>query len=265
MLRTLTKQLRIFNVSDLHLEYYVDHHVLYHRLHPILPHADVLVLAGDVGYPNKEYKSLLNKFKLKYKHVVLVPGNHEYYVTENFNRQAVWNQLQDICTSESCHLLNNSSIELEGVNFLGTTLWSRISPKYECIAMETFKSFAKIFLSLQVANKEFQQSVDWLKQELQTSTNDRQVVISHHVPSYSLQHWKYATNTSRYKELIDSLFYSEILDVFNLSKVKYWFCGHSHEYNVMTHKSTQIILNPYGTPQEQGTKQTPLSTNVHWI
>jgi len=67
-------------MSDLHLEMHADRGAEFIRnLDPT--GVDVLVLAGDITMA-RHYEDLENVFKLlarKYRHILYVPGNHEYY------------------------------------------------------------------------------------------------------------------------------------------------------------------------------------------
>ena len=123
----------IYNISDLHLENYTKTNDLYKNIKNLMPPAQILILAGDIGYPvgkhGEQYKELLQRFKQRYEHVVVVPGNHEYFQIENFDRNKILDKLNDICTSTSCYLLNNHSIEIEGIKIMGTTLWTKIDPR----------------------------------------------------------------------------------------------------------------------------------------
>lgn len=261
-------KLSIYNISDLHLEHYKRVDILYKNLEKIMPDSEVLILAGDIGYPlngyGDMYRELLRRFKERYKNVILVPGNHEYYQIKNFDRESALNRLRDICHSESCHLLNNGSISISGVKFLGTTLWTKINPKYQSmldVSNNRIIMFKYLFPTIKEANAEFTKSYEWLKNSLEESSNDRQVIITHHVPTYSLQHEKYKHTGSAFT---NSLFYSEILDSLDLSKVKYWYCGHTHESGKIKYGNTEIIINPYGINGEVDRK-TKISNQVYLI
>jgi len=260
-------QVSIYNISDLHLENYNNVNNLYKNLEKIMPKANILTLSGDIGYPlneyGKMYSELLKKFKEKYDHVILVPGNHEYFQIKNFNRDSALNRLREICHSESCHLLNNESIEILGIKFLGTTLWSKIDPKYQSmldVSNRKGKMFKTIFPTINAANEEFAKNHKWLKTSLNKTKSKHQVIITHHVPSYSLQHESYKNIGS---EFVNSLFYSEILNGLDLSKVRYWFCGHTHESGKLKHGNTDIIINPYGVNVEK--RKTKISSQIYLI
>lgn len=66
--------------SDLHLEFGENSRWL--KDNPLIPSADILVLAGDIGYlGDANYKThpFWDWASLNYKQVIVVPGNHELY------------------------------------------------------------------------------------------------------------------------------------------------------------------------------------------
>lgn len=119
--------MRIFPLSDLHLER--------RRLDLIAPPTgdfDVLACAGDLyeGHPERGLAALLHL--AQGRPVVLVPGNHEHYAPTGDTRTApellaaLVAEVEHLNTlGAGIHLLGHGrSVEIDGVRFLGTTLWS---------------------------------------------------------------------------------------------------------------------------------------------
>lgn len=119
--------MRLFPISDLHLE---------RRRLDLIPVPaqpfDVLACAGDLyeGHPERGLAALLHL--AGGRPVVLVPGNHEHYAPTGDDRTAP--QLLAVLEAEAArlndagariHLLQRGgSVVLDGVRFVGTTLWS---------------------------------------------------------------------------------------------------------------------------------------------
>lgn len=119
--------MRLFPISDLHLE---------RRRLEVIPRPgapfDVLVCPGDLheGRPESGLAALLAL--AQGRPIVLVPGNHEHYAPTGDGRTAP--DLLKALEAEvarltragaAIHLLQRgSSIFLDGVRFVGTTLWS---------------------------------------------------------------------------------------------------------------------------------------------
>lgn len=112
-------------LSDLHLEW------LPHWVPPRLPEADVLVLAGDVGsyQEGSMLQTLprdwaLSRFSPKHgwpTPVLYVPGNHEY---DNLEYESTHAALRECCEALGITWLHHETVVLDGVRFVGSTLWS---------------------------------------------------------------------------------------------------------------------------------------------
>lgn len=117
--------LRIQVASDLHLERYPDF------TPQSAPDADVLVLAGDIGsyqagslLPSADFA--LTRFSPKapgapWRRVLFVPGNHEY---DGLELGPTRERLRALCADLGITWLDREVVVIDGVRFLGTTLWS---------------------------------------------------------------------------------------------------------------------------------------------
>lgn len=106
--------MRIHLLSDLHLEAF--------PWEPPDVDADVVVLAGDIHNGLAGLRWAGETFS---KPVLYVPGNHEYD----------WHDLRKLRASfreknwpDHVHLLDDRVITIDGVRFLGTTLYTVLSP-----------------------------------------------------------------------------------------------------------------------------------------
>ena len=118
--------MKIQLLSDLHLEVHP------HFAPEPAPGADVLVLAGDIGsyqsgslLPDGDFGlarfSPLPQFAGWPTPVIFVPGNHEYDA-QDFD--AAHLRLRRTCERLGLHWLERETLVLDGVRFVGTTLWS---------------------------------------------------------------------------------------------------------------------------------------------
>lgn len=118
--------MKIQLLSDLHLEAHP------HFQPEPVPGADLLVLAGDIGsYQNGsqlagenfglERFSPLPQWAGWPTPVVFVPGNHEYDM-QDFD--AAHERLRRTCERLGLHWLERETWVLDGVRFVGSTLWS---------------------------------------------------------------------------------------------------------------------------------------------
>lgn len=114
--------MKIQLLSDLHLET----EVFDPEPHP---QADLLVLAGDIGSYQAGSRLLDDDFGLTrfsphhsaWRRVLYVPGNHEYDAREF---DATHARLREVCEHLGITWLEREVQVIDGVRFIGTTLWS---------------------------------------------------------------------------------------------------------------------------------------------
>jgi predicted MPP superfamily phosphohydrolase len=114
-------------MSDLHLEMHADHGAGFLKeLDPT--GVDVLVLAGDITSA-RHFESLANTFRPlaeKYRHIVYVPGNHEYY--KSSPSQVAHNLARLKKEIPMLAIPDNGSVVIDGQRFVGGTMWFRRAP-----------------------------------------------------------------------------------------------------------------------------------------
>jgi predicted phosphodiesterase len=139
--------------------------------------------------------------------------------------------------------LNNSYEIYENVCFIGTILWSKIiNPCYEINDIYKIPHFnCSQYNSLNTA------CIDFLENILENNVNC--VVITHHVPSYSLIDEKYKTEQM---EPYNQWFYSDLdkLIKMNENKIKCWIYGHTHTPSNVKINEIPFLCNPIGYPNE---------------
>ena len=204
--------------------------------------SDVLVLAGDTGNAGIAIP-LLEKTNVfsKYKHVIMVMGNHEYYVRPYARRYnntpvykkdpyKVWVNLKE--RYDNFHLLNNELITLEDVSFYGGTMWTSLlngDKQFESYVAEHMNDYQ--FVTPQYVKKchydfkrNFPDSVD--------------VVITHHAPHFNSIPDKYKTN------ILTPAYYEDMSCY--LKNTKLWIHGHVHKTNDYIVNKCRIVSNTRG-------------------
>ena len=157
--------------SDLHLEFFHRYDSIPDDI--IIPNAPILALLGDVGLAKTDLlKRFLHLQAERFEHVLVLSGNHEYYNSENtqytVSEQFTW--LQEVC-SEKNHFLERTTVEINNVAILGTTLWSRIprgSAKRAQMSMNDYhQSYTKSDTTLAVNDR----TPKWLEDQIEMSMN----------------------------------------------------------------------------------------------
>ena len=107
----------------------------------ITPSAPYLILAGDIGslYKYDQLKLFLFNLSQKYKGIIYVPGNHEFYTIKGrpglpfFKLINLLNTLQE--EIPNLYILNRGVLKIEKYYIIGCILWSN------CPDNEKFPSY----------------------------------------------------------------------------------------------------------------------------
>ena len=114
-------------MSDLHLEMHADGGAELIRGLDATG-VDVLVLAGDITMA-RHYEDLESVFKplaRKYRHILYVPGNHEYY--KSLPTQVARNLAKLAKEIPEVVIPDNGAVVIGGQRFVGGTMWFRPDP-----------------------------------------------------------------------------------------------------------------------------------------
>ena len=87
-----------------------------------------LVLAGDIDVaktPNR-YGAWLARHSKRFKYIILVMGNHEYWGTSIGQAPQKIREAIKTHGLQNVFLLQDESVVLDGVAFIGATLWTYI-------------------------------------------------------------------------------------------------------------------------------------------
>ena len=212
-------------VSDLHLEYN-DFPKLLNTFKKLQP-TEVLILAGDiVDFPNIElFKTFIKVGCKNYKHVIYVLGNHEYYGNDNKNVISVF---RGLCSELGIKLLENETTKLNGITFLGTTLWSPVKKEF-------YKDIKRNWIL-----EQNRKAIDFIYRV------PADIIITHHMPDSRFISEKYRDQDEK-----NSAYTNDGFDFYGLKKCKYWIFGHTHTpIKNVTHKGITFICNPLGYSYE---------------
>ena len=240
MSNAMRRTLRVQYASDLHLEFLGDKPVFPSILKPVAP---VLVLAGDVGRPDKRsYRDLLFHCSRNWEDVIVVAGNHEFYggVAEKRLEQCRMTAAE----FANIHFLERDRVVRKGVTFLGCTLWTHDAPQdvmndYRTIRLEG----GTTPLRVGDTNRWHARDKEWLRLALANVTGPA-VVVTHHLPSFRMIAPEFAGDP------YNSGFASHC-DALIAPPVRAWIAGHTHRAMRMPFDGGVVAcVNPRGYPQE---------------
>lgn len=205
---------------------------------------DVLVLAGDIGYPlnhdgktNKLFIEFLLRLKKRFAHVLMVAGNHEYY---SGDIRTVDQALQEICKLAGCVFLQRSIWihPQTGVVFCGCTLWSKINEKTVYRLNDIGRSYESYNQALNLHKKD----VKWLEDIIFKSDYAPLVIITHHAPS--------SLCVDDVEDINNSGYFTDLEYLMEEPRVIAWIYGHTHTQCNFEMNGVKIISNPVGYTTE---------------
>jgi Calcineurin-like phosphoesterase len=244
-------------LSDLHLE-----------VHPRLaiapaPGADLLVLAGDIGsYQHgsrlEDAQFGLQRFSPRHgwpTPVLYVPGNHEY---DGHDFDQVHGRLRAICHTLGLLWLERETLAIDGVRFVGTTLWSDFDALVEP-ADDIGAALKKRGKAMRAANFYLEKAgicrngepflagplrahaLDcqaWLRAALAAPFDGPTVAITHFAPSLASADPRYGLTpgTAGFCNSLDDL----------LPRAALWLHGHLHCPFDYRKDGCRVVANPLG-------------------
>ena len=250
--------MRLAIYSDLHVEFAT-----------FVPHvhleADVVVLAGDIHSPGSSaVRWMARRSVFGGRHVIYVPGNHEYYGRELRAEELRMRKEADLARSAGLHLLQCDEVVLYGIRFLGCTLWTDFElclpgedgllvPRteesmrmcemwlndYELIRTVTKRAGCRLRTSDTLAIHRLHRT--WLARKLEEPFAGPTVVVTHHAPSRGSLSARFADDPT------SAAYVTELPEAF-FEVARLWIHGHTHrgfDYRV---RGCRVVCNPRGYP-----------------
>jgi predicted phosphodiesterase len=233
-------------ISDIHLEFGKD-------WEPIIPpmaedSETILVAAGDI-HTGTDACEFLQQASSRFAHVLYVLGNHEFYHNDLDTLAGyISEELGDF---DNITLLDNESLVLGDVRFIGSTLWTDMnkrSPVYMGLierAMQDYdhikKGGQRIFATDTIDLHE--EAVSFLEAALSQPHEGPTVVVTHHLPSFKSVHPCFHGVAA---QTINGAFYSDLDEIMYDNDIAYWLHGHTHQTVEYELSGTKVRMNPLG-------------------
>lgn len=244
---------RIQIASDIHSEFY--NRANWDELLATFDgEADILVLAGDI-VPLRfvdQVRDILNDFCSKYKNVVYVAGNHEYYGTDAISAAGVLGAVSNEIYNFTW--LKNTAQVVDGVQFFGGTLWFR-----NLVDNWKWKQNLNDFHYIRRFEPWVYHQVELFKDGFLEHVNEQTIVVSHHLPTFASVAPKYAGDGM---QGLNAFFVNEMDQFINHRNPRLWIHGHTHTPCDHVVGRTRIICNPYGYPHELEVSPKPIILEV---
>jgi len=242
--------MRILIYSDLHNEFT-----------PFVPEprvcaeADAIVLAGDIDLKHYGVDWAQNlSASLGGKPILMVAGNHEFY-GGHFDHTLA--DLRQAARGSNVHVLENDSLRLNGVRFLGCSLWTDFKlygvgdAQRQAVedARQQMTDFKRIHFGPDPLHERKLHPLDttrrhtasraWLEHEMAAPFDGPTVVITHHGPS-----GESIPLSFRGQRLSPA--YASDLESLMRPSLSLWIHGHVHESCDYTINGTRVLCNPRG-------------------
>jgi len=221
--------------------------------------ADLVILAGDIARPQQAiaWAAQLGKPTL------YVPGNHEFY---GASLPATIRALKAASAATCVQVLDDEEVVIDGVRFLGSTLWTDFRilgdgparTDAQQRAQGFMRDFSRIFvdeamqqpLTPQHTARLFDTHSAWLDARLAVEHDGPTVVVTHHAPSPSSIHPRFAGSP------INAAFVSNAEALMGADRVQLWVHGHTHDSFDYRIKGTRVVCNPRGYAKD-GVNENP--------
>jgi Icc-related predicted phosphoesterase len=255
--------IRINPVSDLHLD-------LEGNGLDSMPtvDADVTVVAGDAAAPGTIALQRVRELYPDRSPLIYVPGNHDFYSFHDKHHpelKTTWEEqharMPEVAHDLGITLLSDAAVEIEGVLFIGATLWTdfMIRPPYvrfgdalraatkqmnDYHAIKTGAGRSKDMLRPATTINAHKKSAAFIEKTLAGRPTDQAaVVVSHMAPSpRSLLRWPMTTELDWcYASDLERLMLGD-------AAPQLWLHGHIHQNRDYMVGATRIVANPRGYP-----------------
>jgi hypothetical protein len=226
-----------------------------------LPPHDVAVFAGDLGSPLVESLRILAEARASgiglSGEIVFVPGNHEFYGAD---MAAALAEGRALAAALGIRLLDGDEAVIDGVRYLGTTLWTDYALHGEPGAAMSLARDAdgmNDHVRIDIGREAFtpahalrlhRRRRAWLEGRLAVAHGGPTVVVTHHLPSARSINGRFEGDP------INPCFASDLDALVLAHAPALWIHGHTHDSCDYVLGTTRVVCNPkgYGPSGELG-------------
>lgn len=224
--------------------------------------ADLVVLAGDIGRPSRAiaWASRIPK------PVLYVPGNHEFY---GGSIEGTLAELKRLCAGTNIRVLDREAALVEGIRFLGATLWTDFGVcgdgEARAAAIQEAERFMRDFSVVRMGEATFTpeasatlfaQHAAWLEERLAEPHSRTTVVITHHAPSPKSIHPRFDGSA------LNACFVSDAERLIDGGRACLWIHGHTHDSFDYLVNGTRVLCNPRGYAKDGVNENAAFEANL---
>jgi Icc-related predicted phosphoesterase len=219
--------MKAYVCSDLHCEFHEDGGKK--LITQILPGAPIAIVAGDLAV-GEGLRPALKLLADKYRQVVYIAGNHDYY---NSSREGI-EAIRQSMNLPNVHWLEDEVVQIEGLRFVGCTLWFGWHRSDLELQITDFQVIAGIRRWVHEKN---QKSLEFLRKNVKADS----IVVTHHLPSNR-------SIVPRYQGSPLNCFFAcpEAEEILLEKAPRLWIHGHTHDSLDYHLGQTRVICNPFG-------------------
>lgn len=257
--------MRIWLFSDFHLE----HHKISENeaFSAGLPDADVCVVPGDMHTGDAEIEVLAERVAPSMP-VIITHGNHSFYGRSIDEMRELTAEIA--ARRPNVHLLDPGVVVIDGVRFVGATLWTdydlngearrrdamaaaaRSINDHQSIAAEPIKrdgSPTRAWTPAHARARHLEERA-FIDAELAKPFDGKTVVVTHHAPHPGSIHRRFRDPRH---DLLNAAFVSNLESMILDRKPDLWLHGHVHNLADYLVGTTRLVANPRGYQVYRGT------------
>lgn len=240
---------------------------------------DAVILAGDIHSPGHRAIHWAQRAStFAGRPVFFVPGNHEFY---NCEMKAELERMRAIAEGSNVHVLAPGRVVVDGVRFLGCTLWTDFQlpiRQSDGALVTSFRravaearqrlydyKFIEVIRKTRAFQRERERRVlldtrdtldahledrEWLRTELTDPFDGPTVVVTHHAPAMGSVAERYAA------DWLTPAFVSNLPDDF-FDVPTLWVHGHTHSPFDYRRGACRVLSNPRGYRAKDGAFENP--------
>jgi 3',5'-cyclic AMP phosphodiesterase CpdA len=220
---------------------------------PALAQADVVVLAGDIAV-GTDGVSWAREWA-RDRPVLYLAGNHEFYGRE---LPGLIDELREAAAGSSVTVLENDAVEIDGVRFLGCSLWSDFSfdgAERRGVSMALCERVVNDYSQIRFGPEDralrprdtlalHRASRRWLSEMLAGGHDGTTVVLTHHSPVIL------GRPPVPHLRLLAGAFASDLSELMDRARTPLWIFGHTHRATDVDVNGTRVLSNPCGYPSQ---------------